>query len=121
MNSIRHAHAQRHAPAPPNPLSPLDADDSGALKMAGQGESELVDVEPPAWLTYGAFTRAGHDGIARKTNQDAYVVCPHLLGESEQFLFGVFDGHGTEGHFVSRAVTRLLPKHVTTKLGACAL
>lgn len=84
--------------------------------MAGQGESELADVEPPPWLTYGAFTRAGHDGIARKTNQDAYVVCPHLLGQSEQFLFGVFDGHGTEGHFVSRFVTRTLPSALDSLL-----
>ncbi|MFN7124195.1 MAG: hypothetical protein ACK4NM_19380, partial [Hydrogenophaga sp.] len=44
-----------------------------------------------------AASRAGHDGMSRKINQDAYVVSPHFQDNTEQLLVGVFDGHGAQG------------------------
>jgi serine/threonine protein phosphatase PrpC len=37
-----------------------------------------------------------------KENQDSFSILPKLSNQSDQALFGVFDGHGKEGHFCSR-------------------
>ena len=41
-----------------------------------------------------------------KENQDAFTVLPHLgkPGGSEQAFFGVYDGHGRDGHQCARYV-----------------
>lgn len=40
-----------------------------------------------------------------KTNQDAYLIKIDRLSPSEnEYTFGVFDGHGQHGHFVSQAI-----------------
>jgi serine/threonine protein phosphatase PrpC len=50
-------------------------------------------------------TRAGvnYDGT-RKTNQDNFISKTNLLNLEDYHVFGVFDGHGLHGHFVSTAV-----------------
>jgi len=45
-----------------------------------------------------------------KKNQDAYVVIKNFLGLTENWFFGVFDGHGTKGHKVSHFVKKKLPE-----------
>ena len=47
-----------------------------------------------------------------KKNQDAYVVVKNFLGFSDHWFFGVFDGHGTEGHKVSHYIKRQLPQKI---------
>ena len=57
-------------------------------------------------LSYGYYTMAGTNGYGiTKTNQDSYLIKTHKnnSGESE-YTFGVFDGHGLQGHFVSQAI-----------------
>lgn len=50
-------------------------------------------------------SRAGmnYDG-ARKTNQDNFIAKTNLLNLDDYHIFGVFDGHGLHGHFVSATV-----------------
>lgn len=45
-----------------------------------------------------------------KKNQDAYVVIKNFLGLTENWFFGVFDGHGAKGHKVSHFVKKKLPE-----------
>lgn len=54
---------------------------------------------------FNVKTRAGmnYDGT-RKTNQDNYIAKTNLLNLEDYHVFGVFDGHGLHGHFVSSTV-----------------
>ena len=45
----------------------------------------------------------------QKINQDNFFIKKEFLGEQEQFLLGVCDGHGTYGHLVSEYITKTLP------------
>ena len=45
----------------------------------------------------------------QKINQDNFFIKKEFLGEQEQFLLGVCDGHGTFGHLVSEYITKTLP------------
>jgi serine/threonine protein phosphatase PrpC len=40
----------------------------------------------------------------KKTNQDSMVIIKNFLGNEDFYLFGVCDGHGEFGHFVSEFV-----------------
>ena len=48
-------------------------------------------------------------GNPGKVNQDAYIACPNLGPSADFTLFGVCDGHGVNGHFVSAFVKQRLP------------
>jgi hypothetical protein len=47
-----------------------------------------------------------------KANQDSYLICESILGDSSCHLFGIFDGHGEVGdycsHFAADQVMHLL-------------
>jgi len=45
----------------------------------------------------------------QKINQDNFFIKKEFLGEQEQFLLGVCDGHGTYGHLVSEYISKSLP------------
>jgi hypothetical protein len=51
-----------------------------------------------------------------KTNQDAYVVIKNFLGFQNSWFFGVFDGHGPEGHKISHYVKKKLPESIISRL-----
>ena len=55
---------------------------------------------------YFAYTMGGTNGFGSpKTNQDSYVTKVEKNTKNEnEYTFGVFDGHGTEGHLVSQAI-----------------
>lgn len=47
-------------------------------------------------------TQAGKvNSFQTKTNQDSYLICTNVLGFESYSIFGVFDGHGSQGHLVS--------------------
>ncbi len=45
----------------------------------------------------------------KKTNQDSHVEIKDLAGIKGLWMFGVMDGHGINGHFVSDFVRKHLP------------
>lgn len=56
-------------------------------------------------LRWGTRTRAGHDPLGRrKENQDSFCVCDGLADDKNVTFFCVFDGHGPEGAHVSHYV-----------------
>ena len=66
-------------------------------------------------ISYSFKTRIGRvGGRPKKFNQDSYLCCENFSGHSEQYLFGVFDGHGAFGHTVSSFVKRTLPTHIAS-------
>ena len=59
---------------------------------------------------YGSYTLGGTDAFGRiKTNQDSYIVKEEeTLSDTKEYTFGVFDGHGLQGHLVSEAIKNFL-------------
>ena len=61
-------------------------------------------------ISYGVHTMAGTNcfGVT-KTNQDSYLVKVDKNSYNNyEYNFGVFDGHGSHGHFVSQAIKQFL-------------
>lgn len=46
-----------------------------------------------------------------KINQDAYILVENFM-KLGRYLFGVCDGHGINGHFVSDFVKEILPENI---------
>lgn len=67
-------------------------------------------------LTLCAYmSRAGQEPDFKKTNQDN--CCVHrIFADDAQSLYGCFDGHGPNGHHVSRFIKENLPRHIAKKL-----
>lgn len=62
-------------------------------------------------------TRTGNTrGVSKKTNQDAYTIIPNFGDTKGQYLFGVFDGHGVNGHHVSDFIKSTLPRNISSKI-----
>lgn len=53
-------------------------------------------------------TRPGRTGDKKKINQDNYIIHTKFLGITAYSVFGVFDGHGKDGHKVSQYLVTYL-------------
>ena len=66
------------------------------------------------------FSFATKGGIAAhnpyKTNQDAYITSPHIMGLKHCHFFSVCDGHGQNGREVSGLLKHRLPFHVENQM-----
>ena len=62
---------------------------------------------------YGFLTRAGKDTSGlQKTNQDSFTFFTKINGLNDFHIFGVLDGHGIEGHFVSQFASKFIPYQI---------
>ena len=78
-----------------------------ALEESGPSRA-LQTQECSTW--YAANSIAGRSSDGRdKQNQDAFLIVNELGGDPEVALFGVFDGHGRNGHLVSYFAKCVLP------------
>lgn len=67
--------------------------------------------------SYGFRTQTGMmRGTSKKHNQDGYIMIPDFSDTKGQYLFGVFDGHGVNGHHVSEFIKAALPKNISTRM-----
>ena len=56
-----------------------------------------------------ALSKAGKDECGQmKVNQDTYLFIQGINGIKDFDIFGVLDGHGSEGHFVSQIVSKYI-------------
>lgn len=46
-----------------------------------------------------------------KINQDSYIIIENFMMK-DRYLFGVCDGHGVNGHFVSDFIKEILPENI---------
>ena len=62
---------------------------------------------------YGGVSRPGKNSSGeQKTNQDA-LVCKTNINNIKDFnIFGVLDGHGPEGHYVSEFAAEFIPSQI---------
>lgn len=117
-------HKQVHVPNMGNSQSPLKAlqdtflstSSKGTLKVALAQEAQssatwdASGTVPPRVLTYAY---ASHRGTKTPLNQDCLLIRPAFLDRPELALFGIFDGHGSEGAKLSTVIR----DHVETALG----
>lgn len=62
-------------------------------------------------------TRTGTvQGRPKKFNQDSFLVYPYVQRKTNSYLFGVFDGHGSNGHEVSQFIKILVGKSIEEAL-----
>jgi len=54
-------------------------------------------------------------GFQGKTNQDAYMTIESFCGVPGQYFLSVFDGHGYNGHRVSKYIKKRLPRNIKSK------
>ena len=63
-------------------------------------------------------SRPGSDEFGQqKINQDTFIVLTKINGIKNFNLFGVLDGHGSEGHLISQFVSELLPTQISNDPG----
>jgi serine/threonine protein phosphatase PrpC len=61
---------------------------------------------------YAYCNRKGHAADKKdKINQDAFIIIENFMMK-DRYLFGVCDGHGVNGHFVSEFVKEILPENI---------
>lgn len=77
-----------------NNLSNYGTRDSRALRSSNITQKSFV-AKSKAGRQYNGTT---------KTNQDSYLIKNKVLGLDNYAIFGVFDGHGSHGHFVSNMI-----------------
>ena len=62
---------------------------------------------------YGGVSRPGKDITGRrKINQDSFVILTNINNIKNFNIFGVLDGHGTQGHFVSQFASKYIPSQI---------
>ena len=62
---------------------------------------------------YGFLSHAGKDTSGhKKTNQDSFTFFSNINNVKNFHIFGVLDGHGAEGHFVSRFASKFIPYQI---------
>ena len=76
-------------------------------------------------INYSSSTMAGTNGLGiTKTNQDSFIIKIDKNNNNENvYTFGVFDGHGAEGHLVSQAIKKFFINNdlnFSTKTNICS-
>jgi len=67
--------------------------------------SEIDDYETSLNISSSEISITGiTDKIPKTINQDSYISLKNAFGIQKLFLFGVFDGHGINGHLASKSV-----------------
>ena len=73
------------------------------------------EFDSTGWLKlYGGLSRQGRDINGQiKINQDSLVSQTNINNIKDFNIFGVLDGHGPEGHHVSKFASEFIPNQIT--------
>jgi len=83
----------------------LDSNHPVPARNESHTKPTLIDIktEESKITTIIAATQAGKDESGKiKENQDSYAFIENVLDLENCNVYGVMDGHGTNGHFVSK-------------------
>ena len=76
-------------------------------------ESQIIENNETKINSY-FITKAGTDDKKEKINQDSYLIFPNTF-DNLLNIFGIFDGHGKNGHLISSLVSKFLSQYLTNK------
>ena len=65
---------------------------------------------------FGFVSKAGDEDGAEKVNQDSYISKTKVNGLKDFNIFGVLDGHGIHGHFISELVSEYIPDQIMNNI-----
>ena len=65
-------------------------------------------------LYSSTITKAGLNDNNPKTNQDSYLTLENIFNQKFN-IYGIFDGHGENGHLISNLVSNFLSQYFTNK------
>ena len=102
----------------PNPEKPIRKESNSISKSNSSQNSSNVTYNvfnASGWLkNYAVLTHPGCDKNGnQKTNQDSFVFKTNINGINNFNIFGVMDGHGPQGHFVSQFASKFIPFQIT--------
>ena len=60
------------------------------------------------------ITKPGLDDDIEKTNQDSYLIKENIFSENFN-IYGIFDGHGEDGHLISRYISNYISDYYTNE------
>ena len=81
-----------------------------------KNENEIIQNPESIISKYSTFTIGGRSIEGHnKTNQDSSIAKNH---SQKEFTFGVFDGHGPDGHFVSQSIKQYFEMQPNTNLSS---
>ena len=60
------------------------------------------------------ITKSGLDDDIEKTNQDSFLIKENIFGENFN-IYGIFDGHGEDGHLISRYISNYISDFFTNE------
>ena len=112
INNIQEQNKQNntHGYHFPNPEKPVRKD---SISISEQNSSNVTYnvFDASGWLkNYAVLTNPGCDKTGnQKINQDSFVFKTDINGITNFNIFGVMDGHGPQGHFVSQFASKFIP------------
>ena len=92
-----------------NNLSPIKNDrikDSPRLKL-----NKKLEEGNYTQFSYVLSKPGKKDKTTTKTNQDSYLILEKINGIPDFNIYGIFDGHGSSGHLVSRFIVKYLSNY----------
>ena len=112
QNNIQNK-ANIHFPIPEQPVRK----ESKSSQISNPNSSNVIYnvFNASGWLkNYAVLTNPGCDKTGnQKTNQDSFVFKTNINNINNFNIFGVMDGHGPQGHFVSQFVSKFIPFQIT--------
>lgn len=114
------------APKPHHPtIETVERSKNKKLSAMNIGAHKIMEPEKIDYSHYKEIegqpkvfgeTQGGTDDYGeRKTNQDSYVLLENILNLNNFSVLGIFDGHGTNGHFVSSFIKERFNKFFSDK------
>ena len=80
--------------------------------------TESQNIEKIINITSSYITKAGIDDKKEKINQDSYLILEKLF-ENILNIYGIFDGHGKNGHLISSLLSTFLTQYLKNKDNYC--
>ena len=105
-----------------NQLQPLSLTYRNFIKANNKAiSSDMKHIETKIqknYITFGAESQAGLIDVEKnitKINQDSFLIKENIFNEN-YYLFGVFDGHGTHGHKISKFSADFINDFIANKI-----
>ena len=77
-------------------------------------QSNQINFLNKKYIISSAITKAGICDEEEKINQDSYLIKENIFNEDLN-LYGIFDGHGQNGHLVSKYISKYVNNYYSNK------
>jgi serine/threonine protein phosphatase PrpC len=96
----------------------LNSPTSNQPKQLKKTNNAVIPINKQYGLEIKFISTAGISHGQTKTNQDSVMVNKLRAKDKMLYLFGVFDGHGSDGHFVSQHVKSYFKQFLSVEINS---